>query len=112
MQRAEKKYDKHLFKLTAVVNFLDAIDESCRLSLESVFTEFKDHSWPVVETDVMLDFIDQAPAVFGPTWDKMCEWRGVTNRKKDAELNISKQHQVFFQLLSMARGATQKKLKH
>ena len=80
LKLAEKKHDKDIFKSNDVVEFLDEIDDCFRTSLESVFTEFKDHSRPVVETDVVLGFIDQAPKVFRDTWVKMCEWRGVTNR--------------------------------
>ena len=77
LQRQQKDYDGKLFRKSAVVSFLNTIDEACRVALESVFLEFKDHSRPIVETDVMLQFIEKAPAVFGDSWDKMCEWRGV-----------------------------------
>jgi len=110
LEKSAKNYDKNLFKSKAVVNFLAAIDDCCRESLESVFTEFKDHSRPVVETEVMLDFIAQAPTVFGDSWDKMCEWRGVSNRKADKVKNVAKTHQVFFQLLTMSRVANRERL--
>ena len=81
LQRGQKKYDKNLLKSTAVVNFLDAIDDCCRSASESDFIEFKDHSCPIVETDEVLHFIWQALTVFGDFWGEICECRGVTNCK-------------------------------
>ena len=65
LQRLEDKYDKNLFDSNAVINFLDAIDDCCKLALKSCVTEFKDHSRPTVTTDAVLDWIEKAPAVFG-----------------------------------------------
>ena len=72
--------------------------------------EFKDHSRPVVETDGIIGFIKRAPTVFGDSWEKICEWRGIICRK-EKEKNIAKHHQVFFQFQSMARVDNRKKLK-
>ena len=60
----------------------------------------------------MLQFIDEAPAVFDDSWDKMCEWHGLKKHTILEERNVTYRHQVFFQLLSLARMADRKKLKH
>ena len=59
-----KKLDGIFFKTEKVVKFFDAIDESCRVGLESVFYEFQDFSTPIIQTPDMQQFIGQMPSVF------------------------------------------------
>jgi len=42
-KRKEKQYNKNMFKTKKVVGFLDCFEDMCCGSMESVFTEFKNH---------------------------------------------------------------------
>ena len=60
-----------VFRSKSVVDFLDSIDNHCKLCFEAVMTEFKNHSTPIVELPDMSTFIEQAPEVFGDVWTLM-----------------------------------------
>ena len=78
-----------------------------------MFTEFKDHSRLTVETPNMLAFTEQAPTIFGDTWNLLCNLRGVKqDQKEEKERNILPVHSVFYEILAMTRIANIKELKH
>ena len=69
--------------------FISRVDEKCRVSLELVFPEFKDHSDPIVSTTEMLELIAQASSIFGDTWDLLCKLQGVkVNEPSQKEKNV------------------------
>ena len=68
-----------------VNDFLTKVDNACFDSLQSVFLEFKDHSFPIVRKPTMLEFIDEAPAIFGDTWHHLCKRSGVELNQKAGE---------------------------
>ena len=108
-----KNYDGNLFHTTKVQEFAQLIDEHCRTSLMAVFTEFKNHAEPIISIADMQSFIEQAPGVFGDTWDFFCELRGVKpNHKAEQERNITRIHSVFYDTLAMMRRANRRVLKH
>ena len=65
----QKNHDENLFKTAKVKEFIARVDEKYRVGLESVFSEFKDYSDPIVSTPDMLELIAQALSIFGDTWD-------------------------------------------
>ena len=72
-----------------------------------MFTEFMDHSRPIVETPDMLAFTEQTPTIFGDTWEHLCNLRGVNAiQKEQKERNIRQIHLVFHEIPAMARIAT------
>ena len=92
---------------------MEKIDETCQVGLRSLFTNFKDHSSPVVETPEILTFTERAPAIFGDTWNLRCDLRGVKPyQKEEKEHNILRIHSVFYEILAMTRIANRKELKH
>ena len=106
-------YNGDLLRSTEVVNFLSKIDSLCEKNLLSVFTDFKNHAEPIIPTTEMCALIAEAPTVFGQTWNHLCDLRGVqANQPKKEPLNVVKHHQVFWQLINMARTANRKKLMH
>jgi len=62
-----------MFKSKKVVGFLDRFDNVCRGSMESAFTEFKNHSEPIISVPDMRLFIEEAPAIFGNVYDLLCD---------------------------------------
>ena len=112
-EEKERQYNGDLFRSNEVVTFLSKIDSLCEKNLISVFTDFKNHAEPIIPTSDMNALIAEAPRVFGATWNHMCDLRGVhPNRPKKEAQNIGKRHQVFWQLINMARTANRRKLMH
>ena len=106
-------YNGDLLRSNEVVNFLSKIDSLCEKNLMSVFTDFKNHAEPIIPTTEMCALIAEAPNVFGQTWNHLCDLRGVqANQPKKEPLNVVKRHQVFWQLINMARTANRRKLMH
>ena len=111
----EKKdiYNGDLLRSPEVVNFLSKIDSLCEENLMTVFTDFKNHAEPIIPTSDMRALIAEAPNVFGQTWNHLCDLRGVqANQPKMEQRNVVKRHQVFWQLVNMARTANRRKPMH
>ena len=59
----------------------------------------------------MAALIEEAPMVFGETWNHLCDLRGVhPNRPSEEQQNVVKRHQIFFHLVNMARSSNQRQL--
>ena len=100
----QKNHDGNLFKTAKVKEFIMRVDDKCRAGLELVFSEFKDHSDPIVSTLDMLELIAQAPSISGDTWDLLCKLRGVkVNQPSQKEKNVLLIHSVFYDTMAMAR---------
>ena len=90
---------------------MSKIDNTCFSCLQSVFLEFRDHSHPIVATSTMLEFIAKAPAIFGDTWDLLCELCGVKpKQKEEKQCNIPHINSVSYKMIAMAWRANRKKL--
>jgi hypothetical protein len=110
-EKKKKHYDGALFRSKGVVTFLSKIDALCEKNLLSVFSDFKNHAEPIIPTSDMTALIDEAPTVFGETWNHLSDLRGVQpNRPSKEQQNVVKRHQVFFQLINMARSANRRQL--
>ena len=75
----EKKthYNGDLFRSNEVVTFFSKSDALCEENLLSVFTDFKNHTEPIIPTSEMKALIAEAPRVFGATWNHPCDLCGV-----------------------------------
>ena len=107
MQRMSAKsvsYDANLFKSERVIRWVECLDNLFRTSMESVFTEFKDHADPIVSTDDLQAYIDEAPYILGDYWYLQCDLRGV-KRKQKAEKgrNVARICTVYFNILEQLR---------
>ena len=59
----------------------------------------------------MEALIAEAPTVFGKTWNHLCDLCGVhPNRPSEEQQNVTKRHQVFFQLINIARSSNRRHL--
>ena len=59
----------------------------------------------------MEALIAEAPTVFGETWNHLCDLRGVhPNCPSEEQQNVTKRHQVFFQLINIARSSNRRHL--
>ena len=102
-----------MFKSKKVVGFLDRFDNVCRGSMESAFTEFKNHSEPIISVPDIKVFIKEAPAIFGDVYKLLCDTRSVRkNQKAEQGRNLDREHSVFFDMMCLARQVNRKKLKH
>ena len=88
-----------------VKDFCKDFDLLFEVGIKSVFTEFKRHFEPIVNTQKVLDFMGKAPDVFGSWWDMRCCHRGVGN-------DTSKKHSLFFCMLAEIRNCHKFRLKH
>ena len=102
-----------VFKQKKVVAFLREFDSHCEESLRTVFTQFTNHSLPVISRGAMEGFIARSPEVFGDLWEILCHLRGVKpGQAKEKGRTDDKIHSVFFQILAMARIANRHRLTH
>ncbi len=110
-EEKKKHYNGDLFRSNEVVTFLSKIDALCEKNLLSVFTDFKNHTEPIIPTMEMNALIAEAPTVFGQTWNHMCDLHCIqANCPSKEPLNVVKHHQVFWQLINMMRMANRRKL--
>ena len=112
-EKNKKHYNGDLFRSKNVVTFLSKIDALCEKNLLSIFSDFKNHAEPIIPTSEMAALISEAPTIFGETWNHLCDLRGVQpNRPSKEQQNIVKRHQVFWQLVNMARTSNRRQLMH
>ena len=78
-------YDGNLFRKKKVQEYMSLLDTHCRTRLESLFNEFQIHSNPIISVSDMQTFINQAPAIFGDTWQFLCDLHGVKPNQKKRE---------------------------
>ena len=110
-EKSKNHYDRDLFRSKAVITFLSKIETLCEKNLLSVFSDFKNHAEPIIPTSEMTALIEEAPTVFGETWNHLCDLRGIhPNRPSEEKKNVVKRRQVFFQLVNMARTANRRQL--
>ena len=108
-----RSYNPDLFKSEAVIRWAEGIDELFRSSMESVFTEFKNHADPIVSADDLQAYIDDAPSILGDYWHLQCDLRGVKpNQKAEKDRNVARIRTIFFNLLAQLRLRNRRLLRH
>ena len=120
LQKPSVALDGSLFRQEKTKQYLKKVDLSFEKGFESLTTEFKNHSLPIVPKTEMDELMDKAPAIFGSTWSHLMALRGHSDNTKDgsrrdaeqAKTLATKRHDVCFQILSMARIANRKSLTH
>mmetsp|Transcript_43134 Transcript_43134/g.73565 ORF Transcript_43134/g.73565 Transcript_43134/m.73565 type:complete len:150 (-) Transcript_43134:697-1146(-) len=82
-------------------------------AIDSVLTEFHNHSEPIICTPKMQEFLIKTPEIFGGLWTLLCDLRGVKPaRTREKAQTERKLHEVFFALLSMVRISNLKQIPH
>lgn len=94
--------DNDVLKSLPVVKFLDSIDDAVKGALERGLTTFTLHRQPLIDQETMYGFISQAPKLFGPLWEFLCDLRGVKNtHARKSDRSKAKVNSVFFELLTI-----------
>ena len=120
LQKPSVALDGSLFRREKTKQYLKKVDLAFQKGFESLTTEFKNHSLPIVPKTEMDDLIDEAPAIFGSTWSHLMALRGHSDNTKDGssretdqtKTRATKRRDVFFQILSLARVANRQCLTH
>ena len=76
-------------------------------------TAFQDYTQPIIIMLTLMKFIEQSKLLFPAIWQLFGSLRNIkSNAKRGKALVASKELQIFFTILAMARMADPQRLKH
>jgi len=91
--------------------FFKKVDNIFRRALENTLSEFQIYTLALIPLEQLEELMKEAIKLFPEIWKGLCKMRNINpNYSRGKELILSKQLQVFFQLLSSARQADPKRL--
>ena len=91
--------------------YFNKVDDIFKSALENTLSEFQIYTLALIPLEKLEELMEEAIELFLEIWKGLCKMRNINpNYSRGKELVLSKQLQVFFQLLSSARQADPKRL--
>ena len=93
--------------------FFKEVDKAYEKNLKESMTTFQDYTQPIIIMLTLMKFIEQSKLLFPAIWQLFGSLRNIkSNAKRGKALVASKELQIFFTILAMARMADPQRLKH
>lgn len=93
--------------------FFKKVDDTFKGAIETSLANYQNYKDPIVSNDKMIEFMEEAQQLFPYIWTALANMRGINaDWSRGNHLVVSKQKQVFYQLMSQARQADPRRLVH
>jgi len=94
-------------------DYFAKVDKAFEGTLRNCLVTFQDYNAILLPKELLIDFMEEAQVIFKTAWKALSNMRGIKeDHERYADLVPAKQFRVFFQLLSLARQANDKRLIH
>ncbi|KAK1743298.1 hypothetical protein QTG54_005919 [Skeletonema marinoi] len=94
-------------------DYFAKVDKAFEGTLRNCLVTFQDYNAILLPKELLIDFMEEAQVIFKTAWKALGNMRGIKeDHERYADLVPAKQFRVFFQLLSLARQANDKRLIH